>query len=177
MSLVYCHVGWLWVALQHKSGSSISFHFTRDKLSRSKKPVGDDESDEKPGGENYGNIVLPMQKLVHTKQPSASSVFIYFRRATLIPWCTRWFKYDRDNLWLVYTKIVPVIFEPPCTCNYDMQLSLLLSKVSLILKKKSAKHNHWALRFCTLNVFFLMFKILALNLSVKTRRSTENFAT
>jgi hypothetical protein len=26
---------------------------------------------------------------------------------------TRWFKYDRDKLWLVYTKIVPVIFEPP----------------------------------------------------------------
>jgi hypothetical protein len=28
---------------------------------------------------------------------------------------TRWFKYDRNKLWLVYTQIVPVIFEPPCT--------------------------------------------------------------
>jgi hypothetical protein len=28
---------------------------------------------------------------------------------------TRWFKYDRDKLWLVYTQSVPVIFEPPCT--------------------------------------------------------------
>jgi hypothetical protein len=27
---------------------------------------------------------------------------------------TRWFKYDRDKLWLVYTQIVPDIFEPPC---------------------------------------------------------------
>jgi hypothetical protein len=27
---------------------------------------------------------------------------------------TRWFKYDRDKLWLVYTQIVPVLFEPPC---------------------------------------------------------------
>jgi hypothetical protein len=27
---------------------------------------------------------------------------------------TRWFKYDRDKPWLVYTQIVPVIFEPPC---------------------------------------------------------------
>jgi hypothetical protein len=27
---------------------------------------------------------------------------------------TRRFKYDRDKLWLVYTQIVPVIFEPPC---------------------------------------------------------------
>jgi hypothetical protein len=34
----------------------------------------------------------------------------------LISWFygTRWFKYDRDKLWLVYTQIVPVIFEPPC---------------------------------------------------------------
>ena len=30
-------------------------------------------------------------------------------------WRTRWFKYDRDKLWLVYIQIVPVIFEPPCT--------------------------------------------------------------
>jgi hypothetical protein len=30
---------------------------------------------------------------------------------------TRWFKYDRDKLWLVYTQIVPVIFEPPCINN------------------------------------------------------------
>jgi hypothetical protein len=29
---------------------------------------------------------------------------------------SRWFKYDRDKLWLVYTQIVPVIFEPPCVC-------------------------------------------------------------
>jgi hypothetical protein len=28
---------------------------------------------------------------------------------------TRWLKYDRDKLWLVYTQSVPVIFEPPCT--------------------------------------------------------------
>jgi hypothetical protein len=31
---------------------------------------------------------------------------------------TRWSKYDRDNLWLVYTQIVPVIFEPPCIKIY-----------------------------------------------------------
>jgi hypothetical protein len=28
---------------------------------------------------------------------------------------TRWLKYDRDWLRLVYTQTVPVIFEPPCT--------------------------------------------------------------
>ena len=27
---------------------------------------------------------------------------------------TRWFKYDREKLWFVYTQIVPIIFEPPC---------------------------------------------------------------
>jgi hypothetical protein len=31
---------------------------------------------------------------------------------------TRWFKYDRDKLWLVYTQIVPVILEPPCIILY-----------------------------------------------------------
>ena len=30
---------------------------------------------------------------------------------------TRWFKYDREKLWLVYTQSVPVIFEPPCILN------------------------------------------------------------
>ena len=36
--------------------------------------------------------------------------------------CTRWFIYDRDKLWLVYTQIVPVIFKPPCRLQRD-QLS------------------------------------------------------
>ena len=31
-----------------------------------------------------------------------------------VRWNTRWFKYDRDKLWLLYTQIVPVILEPPC---------------------------------------------------------------
>jgi hypothetical protein len=46
-----------------------------------------------------------------------------FTSCHLFPWLqayleenlcdTRWLKYDRDKLWLVYTQIVPVIFEPP----------------------------------------------------------------
>jgi hypothetical protein len=32
---------------------------------------------------------------------------------------TRWFKYDQDKLWLVYTQIVPVISEPPCIKTTD----------------------------------------------------------
>ena len=31
---------------------------------------------------------------------------------------TRWFKYNRDKLWLVYKQSVPVIFEPPCTWSH-----------------------------------------------------------
>jgi len=31
---------------------------------------------------------------------------------------TRWFKYDRDCNRFVYTQIVPVIFEPPCSNIY-----------------------------------------------------------
>jgi hypothetical protein len=41
-------------------------------------------------------------------------IYIYTHIHTYIH--TRWFKYDRDKLWLVYTQIVPVIFEPPCVC-------------------------------------------------------------
>jgi hypothetical protein len=29
--------------------------------------------------------------------------------------CTRWFKYDRDDLCANKSQFVPVIFEPPCT--------------------------------------------------------------
>jgi hypothetical protein len=31
--------------------------------------------------------------------------------------CTRWFKYDRDDLCVNKSQFVPVIFEPPCMCS------------------------------------------------------------
>jgi hypothetical protein len=34
--------------------------------------------------------------------------------AVLEPGCTRWFKYDRDDLCVNKSQFVPVIFEPPC---------------------------------------------------------------
>jgi hypothetical protein len=40
----------------------------------------------------------------------------------LTTFTTRWFKYDRDKLWLVYTQIVPVIFEPPCIIHVVYRL-------------------------------------------------------
>jgi hypothetical protein len=48
-------------------------------------------------------------------------------------WNTRWFKYDRDKLWLVYTQIVPVIFEPPCIRRLIYFKNLKLKFWDLIL--------------------------------------------
>jgi hypothetical protein len=50
---------------------------------------------------------------------------------------TRWFKYDRDKLWLVYTQIVPVIFEPPCTCKCDQKKTL--QKTTGLIRTLSTK--------------------------------------
>ena len=36
---------------------------------------------------------------------------------------TRWFKYDRDCLHLFTYKLVPVIFEPPCTLKLGLYIS------------------------------------------------------
>jgi hypothetical protein len=44
---------------------------------------------------------------------------------SVIHYDKRWFKYDRDKLWLVYTQLVPVIFEPPC----------MIKSVSLLIEK------------------------------------------
>ena len=41
-------------------------------------------------------------------------VWTVMKIQTTLYYITRWFKYDRDKLWLVYTQSVPVIFEPPC---------------------------------------------------------------
>jgi hypothetical protein len=56
---------------------------------------------------------------------------------------TRWFKYDRDKLWLVYTQSVPVIFEPPCTCiSWETWVNLTEDgkRVGLFLER-----NNWSL--------------------------------
>jgi hypothetical protein len=72
--------------------------------------------------------------------------------------CTRWFKYDRDKLWLVYTQIVPVIFEPPCIlkqptwCRYKhfftfLEYTFLIYKDLVWLRKTILSVN-----FSTLHV-------------------------
>jgi hypothetical protein len=56
-------------------------------------------------------------------------MFVAHRNLYLTTTGTRWFKYDRDKLWLVYTQIDPVIFEPPCIlwCN-----KLLLTRLIFV---------------------------------------------
>ena len=44
---------------------------------------------------------------------------------------TRWFKYDRDKLWLVYTQSVPVIFEPPFILRKFLNAFAKLRKVNI----------------------------------------------
>jgi hypothetical protein len=57
-------------------------------------------------------IRLAVTVKLHMKQCNTQDSTEVYRTIYLY---TRWFKYDRDKLWLVYTQIVPVIFEPPCT--------------------------------------------------------------
>ena len=67
--------------------------------------------------------------------------------------CTRWFKYDRDKLWLIYTQSVPVIFEPSCTKIDGQSLCKNAN-----LRDVTAQHVHFifdvlrptALRHCAL---------------------------
>ena len=51
---------------------------------------------------------------LHTNHPVHIWTTLWFFRYVSLLY-TRWFKYDRDKLWLVYTQLVLVIFEPPCT--------------------------------------------------------------
>jgi hypothetical protein len=49
---------------------------------------------------------------------NSSRNYIKVWSLTAFEYYTKWFKYDRDKLWLLYTQIVLVIFEPPCTWTW-----------------------------------------------------------
>ena len=57
---------------------------------------------------------------------------------------TRWFKYDRDKLLLVYTQIVPIIFEPPC--NTDSVNKQTNKQTSRCLHAEAHKRTLYLLR-------------------------------
>jgi hypothetical protein len=63
----------------------------------------------------------------------------YHITAHRLLYCTRWFKYDRDKLWLVYTQIVPVIFEPPCIRCHHTSYRMPHNTVSFTLPH----HTTW----------------------------------
>ena len=61
----------------------------------------------------------------------------------LVPVNTRWFKYDRDILWLVYTQSLPVIFEPPCKTIYvSDRFYSTFSSSNWPLPSKTHTHTH-----------------------------------
>jgi hypothetical protein len=46
--------------------------------------------------------------------------------------CTRWFKYDRDDLCVNKSQFVPVIFEPPCTwCSMKQKQTQVSNVLSM----------------------------------------------
>jgi hypothetical protein len=69
----------------------------------------------------HGNLARMYAHLhARTRRPMIN------KRVSMLSCTTRWFRYDRDKLWLVYTQIVPVIFEPPCILTVLFRLSLCL---------------------------------------------------
>jgi hypothetical protein len=60
---------------------------------------------------------------------------------------TRWFKYDRDKLWLVYTQIVPVISEPPCTYYPYTFFVILHTSLMLTVNSFHTKNHRTFLKF------------------------------
>jgi hypothetical protein len=57
--------------------------------------------------------------------------------------CTRWFKYDRDDLCVNKSQFVPVIFEPPCIFK-DFVTLLLIFHMLLYL----VSDTHLACHYC-----------------------------
>jgi hypothetical protein len=69
----------------------------------------------------FGLVARNFRKLVGSRKVGREGEFLSFVINT------RWFKYDRDKLWLVYTQSVPVIFEPPCrTLGYQWTIIIVI---------------------------------------------------
>ena len=76
---------------------------------------------------------------------------------------TRWFKYDRDKLWLVYTQIVPVIFEPPCIYTY-IYIQGVLQFHWLFSQKKSVS-SRWPRDSALLDCHYISVTVISASLS------------
>jgi hypothetical protein len=74
-------------------------------------------------------LTTSFRRLFHTTQLHWGTTKVYS--------ATRWFKYDRAKLWLVYTQIVPVIFEPPCI--------LLMCSLWAVLWWQNSHNMHWSI--------------------------------
>jgi hypothetical protein len=75
------------------------------------------------------------------------SLNINYRFSPLWLLFTRWFKYDRDKLWLVYTQIVPVIFEPPCIFPVFLLLIYINNDIFVVSLQVHTQTPTWLLQF------------------------------
>jgi hypothetical protein len=67
----------------------------------------------------YHSWATPSSDAVPSKIPTASINKQHKKEPHVVRGSRkRWFKYDRDKLLLLYTQIIPVIFEPPCTLAF-----------------------------------------------------------
>ena len=71
--------------------------------------------------------ILRSKSYVKIRSRRTFGVTRLFPDHNLVEWrqCTRWFKYDRDDLCVNKSQFVPVIFEPPCTCNITLRRVLV----------------------------------------------------
>jgi hypothetical protein len=94
--------------------------------------------------------LVPLKSKYPPQQTVEKSVFLLHFCVT---WCrchllmlhsirnTRWFKYDWDKLWLVYTQIVSVIFEPPCTWMSWNMREMTVMRINQNARRKSCSAN------------------------------------
>ena len=59
--------------------------------------------------------------LQHSLLGSSNHITIHKNTQRQDRQCTRWFKYDRDDLCVNKSQFVPVIFEPPCTYTVTLR--------------------------------------------------------
>ena len=109
-----------------------------------------------PSGVCYFPYALGPRPIKHRsgvfKSYSLRGIFfrVSLQLADLMESDTRWFEYDRDKMWLVYTQSVPVIFEPPF--HFIIWLSVIRQIKGSYLK---IGHNYSLILRCTLFMYLM----------------------
>jgi len=99
------------------------------------------------GGENVQVLVQVLRDsslwLVVLRQGALKDHFLKtgHMSSAMIHWVTRCFKYDRDCLHLFTHKLVPVIFEPPCTFIAKFCIQKALHKFIVSFQASPTKYT------------------------------------